>query len=139
MKERRGNSLLKESFPVLHSLISILNCLSGHPFVVLVWIGRAICLSWLNLIFCVHALFFWVFLAFLCTRLMHEFVSKLDIRDSYLFSLLIPPVLSSWTSPEMELYTIMCFMFSYLFNPHHSLWLLSLLLLLYLCCVWWVV
>ena len=35
----------------------------------------------------------------------------------------------------MELYTITCFMFSYLFNPHCSTRLLSLLLLLYLCCV----
>ena len=117
----------------------IFSCLPENQFAVLVWIRRVICLSWSCLVFCVHTLFFWVFLAFLYAILMHKFVSELDIWDSCLFSLLTLLVLSSWMSLEMELCTITCFMFSYLFNPHCSIWLLSLLLLLYLCCVWWVV
>ena len=49
----------------------------------LVWIWRVIWLFWLNLILCTHALF-WVFFGFPCTRLMHGFISKLDIWESWL-------------------------------------------------------
>ena len=91
------------------------SCFPGYQFAILVWIWRSIRLSGFNLAFCVHALF------------LNFFGSS------------IPPVLSPWTSPEMRLYTIMCFMFLHLLNPHRSFWLLSLLLLLHLCYVWQVV
>ena len=85
----------------------------------LVWTLRIIGLFLLNLFVCIHALFDFILISLTPLVSIWCTASSLNLiyKNHACVFLLIPPIISPWTSPEMRLCTFLFCMFSYLLYP----------------------